>query len=70
MPTIQIRGAHLYYEVLGDQNSNNPWVSLSPGGRRPSGGVKHLAERVAAHGYRVLIHDQIGRAHVCTPVTQ
>jgi pimeloyl-ACP methyl ester carboxylesterase len=33
-------------------------VSLSPGGRRDLQGVKHLAERVAAHGYRVLIHDR------------
>jgi pimeloyl-ACP methyl ester carboxylesterase len=55
MPTIQIRGAHIHYELLGDKG---PWVSLSPGGRRPLGGVKHLAERVAAHGYRVLIHDR------------
>ena len=55
MPQIQIRGAHINYEILG---SSGPWVALSPGGRRPLEGVKHLAERVAAHGYRVLIHDR------------
>jgi pimeloyl-ACP methyl ester carboxylesterase len=55
MPQIQIRGAHINYEILGDQG---PWVALSPGGRRPLEGVKHLAERVAAQGYRVLIHDR------------
>lgn len=55
MPHIQIRGAHINYEILGDKG---PWVSLSPGGRRPLQGVKHLAERVAAQGYRVLIHDR------------
>ena len=55
MPTLQIRGAHINYEILGDKG---PWVSLSPGGRRDLQGVKHLAERVAAHGYRVLIHDR------------
>jgi pimeloyl-ACP methyl ester carboxylesterase len=55
MPQIQIRGAHINYEILGDKG---PWVTLSPGGRRPLEGVKHLAERVAAHGYRVLIHDR------------
>lgn len=55
MPQIQIRGAHINYEILG---TSGPWVSLSPGGRRPLEGVKHLAERVAAQGYRVLIHDR------------
>jgi pimeloyl-ACP methyl ester carboxylesterase len=55
MPTLQIRSAHINYEILGDQG---PWVALSPGGRRPLQGVKHLAERVAAQGYRVLIHDR------------
>ncbi len=55
MPQLQIRGAHLNYEILGNKG---PWVALSPGGRRPLEGVKHLAERVAAQGYRVLIHDR------------
>ena len=55
MPQITIRGARINYEILGDKGS---WVALSPGGRRPLEGVKHLAERVAAHGYRVLIHDR------------
>ena len=55
MPHLFIRGAHINYEVLG---TKGPWVALSPGGRRPLEGVKHLAERVAAAGYRVLIHDR------------
>ena len=55
MPQMQIRGAHINYEILGDKG---PWVALTPGGRRPLEGVKHLAERVAAAGYRVLIHDR------------
>ena len=55
MPQIQIHGARINYEILGDKG---PWVALSPGGRRPLEGVKHLAERVAAQGYRVLIHDR------------
>ena len=55
MPTLQIRNAHINYELLGDKG---PWVALSPGGRRPLEGVKHLAERVAAKGYRLLIHDR------------
>ena len=55
MPQIQIRGAHINYEILG---TSGPWVALSTGGRRALDGVKHLAERVAAQGYRVLIHDR------------
>ena len=55
MPTLQIRGAHINYEILGN---SGPWVALSPGGRRPVDGVKHQAERVAAQGFRVLIHDR------------
>ena len=55
MPHMTLRGAHINYEVLGDKG---PWVALSPGGRRPLEGVKHLAERVAAAGFRVLIHDR------------
>ncbi|HTD89400.1 MAG TPA: alpha/beta hydrolase [Burkholderiales bacterium] len=55
MPHMTVRGAHINYEMLGD---HGPWVALSPGGRRPLEGVKHLAERVAAAGYRVLIHDR------------
>lgn len=55
MPQMTIRGAHINYEIIGDQG---PWVALTPGGRRPLEGVKHLAERVAAAGYRVLIHDR------------
>mgnify|MGYP003339910853 CR=1 FL=1 len=55
MPQITIRNAHINYEILGN---SGPWVALSPGGRRPLEGVKHLAERVAAKGYRVLIFDR------------
>ncbi len=55
MPLVQIRGVHLNYEVLGD---HGPWVALSPGGRRGLDAVISLAEKVAAGGYRVLIHDR------------
>jgi len=55
MPQITIRGAHINYGILGNKG---PWVALTPGGRRPLDGVKHLAGRVAAAGYRVLIHDR------------
>lgn len=55
MATASIRGVTLNYEILG---TSGPWVALSPGGRRPMAGVRSLAERFAASGYRVLIHDR------------
>lgn len=50
-----INGASLQYEVIG---SSGPWVALSPGGRRPLAAVRPLAQRIAAAGYRVLVHDR------------
>ena len=32
MPYATVRGAAINYEIIG---SKGPWVSLSPGGRRP-----------------------------------
>jgi pimeloyl-ACP methyl ester carboxylesterase len=55
MPRAQVRGVHINYQVEGDRG---PWVALSPGGRRDMGGVLPIAERMAAAGYRVLIHDR------------
>lgn len=50
-----VNGASLNYEILG---ASGPWVALSPGGRRALAAVKPLAQRIAAAGYRVLIHDR------------
>ena len=55
MTIASVRGAAINYEVLG---SKGPWVSLSPGGRRPIAGVRSLSERIARAGYRVLLHDR------------
>jgi pimeloyl-ACP methyl ester carboxylesterase len=55
MPIANVRGAAINYQVVGDKG---PWVSLSPGGRRPIAGVRSLAERIAQGGYRVLLHDR------------
>jgi pimeloyl-ACP methyl ester carboxylesterase len=55
MPTAKIRGAELSYEALGEKG---PWMALVPGGRRGMDGVRVLAEKMAKHGYRVLIHDR------------
>jgi len=50
-----INGASLNYEILGN---SGPWVAISPGGRRALAAVQPLAQRIAAAGYRVLIHDR------------
>ena len=55
MPESIINGAAIQYEVLGDQG---PWVALTPGGRLGNDDIRSLAKRVAAGGYRVLIHDR------------
>jgi pimeloyl-ACP methyl ester carboxylesterase len=55
MPTANIRGANLVYEVLG---SSGPWFAISPGGRRGKDEVKSLASRIADGGFRVVIFDR------------
>ena len=55
MPIANVRGAAIHYEVHG---TKGPWVALSPGGRRAIEGVESLAKRIAAAGYRVLVHDR------------
>ncbi|HTE87064.1 MAG TPA: alpha/beta hydrolase [Dehalococcoidia bacterium] len=55
MPTTTIRGVSIAYEVLGERGA---WVALSPGGRRDMSGVRGIAARIAAAGYRVLLHDR------------
>jgi len=55
MQLATINGVTLRYEVLGDKG---PWMALSPGGRREMGNVRPLAQKMAAAGYRVLIHDR------------
>jgi pimeloyl-ACP methyl ester carboxylesterase len=55
MPYATVRGVAVHYEIVGNRG---PWVSLSPGGRRPLEAVRPLAERIAPAGYRVLLHDR------------
>ena len=55
MPIATIRGANILYDMIG---TSGPWVALSPGGRRERSAVAEMAERIAAAGYRVLIHDR------------
>jgi pimeloyl-ACP methyl ester carboxylesterase len=55
MPIISVNDVNINYEILGERG---PWIALSPGGRREMGNVRPLAEKLAADGCRVLIHDR------------
>jgi pimeloyl-ACP methyl ester carboxylesterase len=55
MPIANIRGVNLRYDVIGD---NGSFVTLITGGRRGFDEFIPLAEKLAAHGYRVLLHDR------------
>jgi pimeloyl-ACP methyl ester carboxylesterase len=55
MPFAQINSVSLKYEILGN---DGPWVALAPGGRRAMDEISGVAVRVAAAGFRVLIHDR------------
>jgi pimeloyl-ACP methyl ester carboxylesterase len=56
MPYANIRGVAINYDILGDRNG--PAMALSPGARNPYSHVMPIAERMAAKGYRVLLHDR------------
>ena len=55
MANASVRGVTLHYEVIGN---SGPWVAIAPGGRRGIEGVQSIAQRIAAAGYRVLVHDR------------
>lgn len=55
MPYANIRGVAINYNILGDRG---PSMMLSPGGRNAYSNVLPIAERMAAKGYRVLLHDR------------
>src|SRR3954463_6177521 len=55
MPTMNVRGVNIHYRVIGDKG---PWLALITGGRRVFAEFVPRAEKVAAHGVRVLIHDR------------
>jgi len=55
MPTLKIRDVNIHYRVLG---TGAPWLALITGGRRGFNEFVPLAEKIAAHGVRVLLHDR------------
>ncbi len=66
MPTTEVEGVQLAYEVIGD--GRRTWV-VTPGGRfsKDTPGVRQLAERLAGQDGRVLIWDRpnTGASDVC-----
>jgi len=55
MTIATVRGVAINHEIVG---TRGPAMALTPGGRNPLGHVRSMAERMAAAGYRVLIHDR------------
>ena len=55
MPLALVRGVHINYEVIGN---TGPFIALTPGSRRPYAELVNLSKAIAAHGYRVLLHDR------------
>ncbi|HCP01371.1 MAG TPA: hypothetical protein DIT35_07745, partial [Rhodospirillaceae bacterium] len=55
MATIDVRGVNLRYQIIG---VTGPLVTLITGGRRGFDEFVPLAEKVAARGHRVLLHDR------------
>src|SRR5262249_32272385 len=55
MPERVIRGVQINYELIGQAG---PVIALTPGARRACGELVALAHRIAANGYRVLLHDR------------
>lgn len=55
MPFANVRGVQINYEVIGSSGS---WFALTPGGRRGYGEFVGLAHKIAAAGFRVLLHDR------------
>jgi pimeloyl-ACP methyl ester carboxylesterase len=55
MPIALVRGINIAYEIIGH---DGPWVALTPGGRRSHHEFLPLSQKIAAAGFRVLLHDR------------
>jgi len=55
MPVQNIRGVGINYEVVGERG---PWVALVTGGRRGYQEFINFSRKLAAKGFRVLLHDR------------
>jgi pimeloyl-ACP methyl ester carboxylesterase len=55
MPVSKIRGVNINWQAIGDSGS---WIVMTSGGRRSYREFIPLAEKIAACGYQVLLHDR------------
>jgi pimeloyl-ACP methyl ester carboxylesterase len=55
MPVTTVRGVTINTRIIGDAG---PWIALIPGGRRGFAEFVPLAEKIAAYGFRVFLHDR------------
>ena len=55
MAIAKIRGLNINYEIIG---TDGPPVALITGGRRGYQEIVPLAQKIAANGYRVFLHDR------------
>ncbi len=59
MPVSKIRGVNINWEVVGAKGpSKGPWIVMTSGGRRSYAEFIPLANKIAAYGYQVLLHDR------------
>jgi pimeloyl-ACP methyl ester carboxylesterase len=52
---VKIGPVNLHYEIIG---ASGPVLALNPGGRRSFNEFLSLADKIARHGFRVLLHDR------------
>ena len=55
MDFVNNEGVRLHYNIVGEQG---PWLALVSGGRRSGAEFFPLARRIAARGFRVVLHDR------------
>jgi pimeloyl-ACP methyl ester carboxylesterase len=57
VPVADVDGLDIAYDVIGE---GQPWV-ITPGGRfsKDFGGIREMAEALAAEGRQVVIHDRV-----------
>jgi pimeloyl-ACP methyl ester carboxylesterase len=55
MPVTNIRGVNINWQQIGERG---PWIMLTTGGRRGHDEFVPLAQKLAARGHRVVLHDR------------
>jgi pimeloyl-ACP methyl ester carboxylesterase len=55
MPVSKINGLNINWQAIG---TRGPWLMMTTGGRRGHDEFIPLANKIAANGYRVMLHDR------------